>query len=133
LRAEQPALRYGRFYFRPVSGDGRNFGISPFPGGVLAFSRILNDQEVVVVANTNTAGSQELDVIADIQLSSDGDQFMVLYSNQASPAMPQPVRSAPQGTVTVNEVDGSTGQGPLHVVHVKLRPMEVQILRNRIP
>jgi glycosidase len=33
VRSEQAALRYGRFYFRPLSGDGRNFGISGFPGG----------------------------------------------------------------------------------------------------
>src|SRR5262249_1554918 len=25
LRAEEPALRYGRFYFRPISGDGQHF------------------------------------------------------------------------------------------------------------
>ena len=46
-------LRYGRQYFRQVSGDGSNFGLSPYPAGVLAFSRILNDQEVVLVANLN--------------------------------------------------------------------------------
>lgn len=132
VRAEQAALRYGRFYFRPVSGDGTNFGISPFPGGVLAFSRILNDQEVVVVANTSTSQGQELDVIVEIQLSSAGDQFTVLYGNQTSPAAPKPVRSAPRGTVTVWEVDGSSGQGPLHVVRVKLRPLEAQIMRNRV-
>ena len=32
VRNAQPALRYGRFYFRPISGDSVNFGISPFPG-----------------------------------------------------------------------------------------------------
>src|SRR5713226_8460496 len=124
-------LRYGRFYFRPVSGDGRNFGISGFPQGVLTFSRILNDQEVLVVANTNTTQRQELDVIVDIQLSSEGDRFAVLYSNQARPAAPAPVRSVAQGSATVHEVDGSLGQGPLHVVHVKLNPLEAQILRRR--
>lgn len=132
VRSEQAALRYGRFYFRPVSGDGVNFGISGFPQGVLAFSRILNDQEVLAVANTNTAQTQELDVIVETQLSGDGDQFTVLYSNQPAPVAPQPVRSPAQGSVTVHEVDGSTGRGPLHVVHVTLEPLEVQILRNHI-
>jgi glycosidase len=132
VRSEQATLRYGRFYFRPVSGDGVSFGISGFPQGVLAFSRILNDQEVLAVANTNTAQTQELDVIVETQLSGDGDQFTVLYSNQPAPVAPQPVRSAAQGSVTVHEVDGSTGRGPLHVVHVTLEPLEVQILRNHI-
>jgi glycosidase len=133
VRSQQAALRYGRFYFRPVSGDGVNFGVSGFPQGVLAFSRILNDQEVLVVANTNTTQGQRLDVIVEILLSSDGDRFAVLYSNQPAPVAPQPVRSATQGSVTVHEVDGSTGQGPLHVVPVTLAPLEVQILRNHIP
>ena len=130
VRAQQSALRYGRFYFRPLSGDGVTFGVSGFPQGVIAFSRILNDQEVVVAANTNPTQTQQLDVIVEILLSAEGDVFSVLYSNQAGPLAPQPVRSVAQGTATVQEVDGSTGQGPLHVVRVNLRPMEVQILRR---
>ncbi len=130
VRATQSALRYGRFYFRPLSGDGVTFGVSGFPQGVVAFSRILNDQEVVVAANTNPTQPRQLDVIVEIMLSAGGDVFDVLYSNQSAPQAPQPVRVAPQGTVTVNEVDGSIGTGPLHVIRVNLEPMEVQILRR---
>jgi len=130
VRSQQSALRYGRFYFRPLSGDGVNFAVSGFPQGVVAFSRILNDQEVIVAANTNPTQSQQLDVIVEILLSSEGDTFDVLYSNQAAPTAPQPVRVVLQGAATVQEVDGSTGTGPLHVVRVNLRPMEVQILRR---
>jgi glycosidase len=130
VRAQQSALRYGRFYFRPLSGDGITFGISGFPQGVLAFSRILNDQEVVVVANTNPTQAQQLDVIVDVVLSSGGDRFAVLYSNQAGAVAPQAVRVVPQGVATVNEVDGSVGHGPLHVIRVSLRALEVQVLRR---
>jgi len=130
VRAQQSALRYGRFYFRPLSGDGVTFGVSGFPQGVVAFSRILNDQEVVVAANTNLTQSQQVDVILEIMLSANGDAFEVLYSNQTGFQAPQPVRVIPQGTVTVHEVDGSIGTGPLHVIKVNLQPMEVQILRR---
>jgi glycosidase len=130
VRAAQAALRYGRFYFRPVSGDGHSFAVSGFTPGVVAFSRILNDQEVLVAANTSTSQQIALDLIVEIQLSSEGDQFQVLFSNQETPILPQPVRIATHGSVTVQEVDGSTGVGPLHVVRVTLRPLEVQILRN---
>ena len=85
VRNSQPALRYGRFYFRPISGDSVNFGISPFPSGVLAWSRILNDQEVLIVANTNTTQSQSVDVILEITLSKPGDTLRVLYSNNRRP------------------------------------------------
>ena len=130
VRAQQSALRYGRFYFRPLAGDGVNFAVSGFPQGVVAFSRILNDQEVVVAANTSLTQSQQLDVIVEIVLSSEGDVFDVLYSNQDGPQAPQPVRGVPQGTPTVYEVDGSIGTGPLHLIRLNLRPMEVQILRR---
>jgi len=128
VRAEQPALRYGRLYLRPVSGDGQNFGTSPFREGVLAFSRILNDEEVLVVANTSTTQSQSVDVIVEIQLNEVNSVHRILYSNQPAPVNPSPVRKT--GTVTVQEVNGTSGKGPLHVVGVTLQPMEVQILRG---
>ncbi|MDB5335602.1 MAG: alpha amylase catalytic region, partial [Planctomycetaceae bacterium] len=126
VRNSRPSMRYGRFYFRPVSGDGINFGISPFNAGVLAFSRILNDEETIVVANTSASANQSLDVIVDTELSKPGDQYHLLYSNQATPTVPGAARLT--GQVTVHETDGSIGTGPLHVVRVILKPMEVQIL-----
>jgi glycosidase len=126
VRAARPPLRYGRFYFRPVSGDGHTFGVSPFPGGVLAFSRILNDEEVIVVANTNVSQGLALEVILDIVLSTPGDAYRILFSNKAAPNAPTAVQE--RQAVTVHEVDGSTGHGPLHVLGVTLQPLEVQIL-----
>jgi hypothetical protein len=84
----------------------------------------------VVAANTSLTQTQQLDVILEVLLSSAGDKFNVLYSNQSVPQSPAPVRVAPQGSVTVHEVDGSIGTGPLHVIRVNLRPLEVQILRR---
>jgi glycosidase len=127
VRNAEPALRYGRFYFRPISGDSVNFGVSPFTGGVLAWSRILNDAEVVVVANTNTAVSQAVDVILESTLSTPGVSLRVLYSNKSNPTAPAPVRVL--NNVAVAEVDGTTGSGPLNTTRVTLLPMEVQILR----
>src|SRR5215813_5839451 len=129
VRAEQSALRYGRLYFRPLSGDGQTFGISPFQQGVLAFSRILNDEEVLVVANTDTNQAQSVDVIVEIQLNEVNSVRRVLYSNDSAPVAPGPVRET--GAVTVHEVDGTTSHGPLHVVRVTLQPMEVQILGSQ--
>ena len=50
IRAQEPALRYGRQYFREISADGTNFG---YPGGsgTLSYSRILDTNEVLVVIN----------------------------------------------------------------------------------
>jgi len=127
VRADQPALRYGRFYVRPISGNGQNFGVSTFNNGVLAFSRILNDAEVVVIANTNKTAPISVDVIVDDALNPVGKEMKVLYSNKSRPSSPQPVVA--QSNVFVQEVDGSTGTGPLRTVRVSLQPTEVQILR----
>ncbi len=91
LRCSEPALRFGRCYMRPVSGDAIHFGHSPYPNGVLAFSRILNDREIVVVANTSGSESVEVSVIVDKSLNPDGTQFRVLFSNQPDPVIPKPV------------------------------------------
>lgn len=128
LRAGSPVLRYGRFYFRPISGDGVHFGISPYAGGVLAFSRILGDREIVVVANTNVRESFRGDVIVDRSLHADGTPFAILFANRASATWPQAVRST--GAVEVAEVDGTVSHGPVAVVNVSLQPMEVQILQR---
>jgi len=92
----------------------------------LAFSRILNDEETIVVANTNTSQSQSLDVILESQLSHVGDTYRILYSNKTNPSAPSKVKQT--GAVTVHETDGSVGHGPLHVLRVTLQPLEVQIL-----
>jgi glycosidase len=127
VRNEQPALRYGRFYFRPVSGDHFHFGVSPYPGGILAWSRILNDEEVLVVANTNTTTTLEVDVILEWVLSDDGEAVRILYSNKTAPVGPSGVGTLL--SVQVTELNGTIGTGPLHVTHVTLQPMEVQVLR----
>jgi len=128
VRDARPALRYGRFYFRPVSGNHSDFGVSAFPNGIVAFSRILNDEEVIVVANTSTTDSRDVDVIVDINLSRPGDVYTILYSNKPAPRLPGPVQGKAAGSVTVQEVDGGTGTGPLNAFGVSLDPMEVQVL-----
>ena len=130
VRSEQPALRYGRFYFRPISGNGVNFAVSTFAGGVLAFSRVLNDEETLVVANTNTALAFVGFVIVDSSLNPPGSQFDVLFTNRDTHAKPGPVRST--GTAEILEVDGTISAGPACVVPVTVGPMQIQILSKPI-
>jgi glycosidase len=128
LRNKTPALRYGRHYFRPHSGDGVHFGISTSAQGVLTFSRILNDIEIVVVANTNTLDGWTGQVIIDLSLNPKNTAYTVLFSNKANPDAPGPVVEKPSGSVEITEVDGSITHGPIRVLPVNLHPMELQIL-----
>ncbi len=115
LRQAEPALRYGRQYFRPVSGNGADFGISATPGGVLAFSRILHDRELLVAANTHTTEERALHVVVDRDLTPAGAAFEVLYANRPGPTAP--------GT--------ASSRGDPRSVRVSLAPLEIQILAKR--
>jgi glycosidase len=129
VREAEPALRYGRFYFRPVSGDSFHFGVSNVSSGILAWSRILNNEEVVIVANTNTTQTIAVNVILEMTLSTPGQNMNVLYSNKQPFTAPTPVKNIT--SVAVAELDGSTGYGPINSTRVTLLPMEVQLLRGQ--
>ena len=54
LRVSEPALRYGRQYFREISGNGIDFGY-PLDGNcTFAYSRILDTEEVIVAMNLSS-------------------------------------------------------------------------------
>lgn len=135
VRQDQPALRYGRQYFRPLSGDGVHFGISNFAPGVLAFSRILNDQELVVVVNPHTQDSWTGEVIVDLALNPAGSTYEVVFTNQVfSPSRSDgnadlaPVVEKSADRVEIHEVNGTVTHGPARALRVALQKMEIQIL-----
>ena len=51
VRQSEPALRYGRCYFREISENGEFFTYPELGYGMLAYSRIIDNQELVVVLN----------------------------------------------------------------------------------
>ena len=112
LRQRVPALRYGRQYFRELSGDGAAFGFSNFKGGILAFSRVLNDREAVVVANTDTVDEWTGYAVVDRSLHPNGALLNVAFSNHTGARPPAAAREF----------------GARRVVEVKLHPMEIQVL-----
>jgi len=122
VRAGNPALRYGRQYFRPVSGDRQTFGPSTFSPGVLAFSRILNESETVVAVNTNPSAGIEVSVLVDAVLNAPGTSFSTLYSSAGF------ADSCPVETVADAQVVGNAFRGPVRAVRVNLAPGEARIL-----
>lgn len=80
LREAIPALRYGRLYFREVSGNGADFGLPTGAGGIVAFSRILAEAEVLVVANTGTAAFAG-SVLVDRDIHATARTLRLAYAN----------------------------------------------------
>jgi glycosidase len=135
IRQRQPALRYGRQYFRPISGDGIHFGVSPFREGLLAFSRILNDQEVLVVANTSTQAAWTGEVIVDMALNPEGSSYTPIFTNKTAgqigrdaASAPGAVVTKPAGTMETREISGAVTYGPARTFRMTLAAMEIQIL-----
>jgi glycosidase len=125
LRASAEELRYGRLYFRELSGNGQDFGHSLGRGGVVAFSRILGEQEVTVVANCSTSTSFRGFVLQDPDLNSRPRRLTIAYSNLGSTGV-QDVQRIP--TATFYAETGVTVAADVAALPVSLAPMEAQIL-----
>lgn len=84
IRRDKAALRRGRQFLRPISGDGVNFGLPEMIGGqirsVIPWSRILSDVEVVLAINTDTNQAKTAWVTIDASLHKQGDHLTCLYS-----------------------------------------------------
>jgi glycosidase len=124
VRDEQPALRFGRLYFRQVSGNGRDFDYSSGAGGLVAFSRVVSDLEVLLIANTHT--SQRFDglVLQDPDLNRHPRKMHVTYSNLGT-AGSAIVRRIPDARFFSG--GRLTGSADAAALPVGLLPMEVQV------
>jgi alpha-amylase len=86
-------LKFGRMYYRQISGDGVNFG---FPYGstyTLAFSRLLYGREVLVAYNVSSETRNDC-VIVDATLHAAGGSMKFLHGGGGA----VPVETRPDGT-----------------------------------
>jgi hypothetical protein len=94
LRRSEPALRRGRQYLRPVSGDGIHFGLpTGFGGkvrGIVGWSRILAGREVLCVINTDIVDAHSAWVTIDSLLHTAGGGLRLLAEAAPAPGAPPP-------------------------------------------
>ena len=88
LRREKAALRRGRQFLRPISGDGQNFGLPQMIGNqmrsVVPWSRILSDTEVVLAINTDANQAKTVWVTIDASLHKQDDILTCIYSTDGA-------------------------------------------------
>ncbi|MFN3533020.1 MAG: alpha-amylase family glycosyl hydrolase [Candidatus Brocadia sp.] len=112
VRQGEPALRYGRQYFREISGNGSNFG-HPLDGTcTLAYSRILDSTEILVAMNLDANFRNDF-VTVDATLSPSGVKMVNLLG--------------PEKQVTVEQ------RGSRHAVRIPLDGHEMVILKRPEP
>jgi hypothetical protein len=68
VRRRYPVLRYGRQYQRPISNFGAPFAL-PGGGELIAWSRLLDDEEALCVVNGNGVAARGGDVLVDADLN----------------------------------------------------------------
>jgi alpha-amylase len=93
MREREP-LRFGRMYFRQISGDGVRFELPYGSTYTLAFSRMLYLREVLVAYNVSSLGRNDR-VVVDADLHRPGDTMTYLYPKS-------------KGTTTVERSPGGT-------------------------
>jgi hypothetical protein len=88
LRREKLPLRRGRQYLRQISGNGVDFGPPRLVGGelrsVVAWSRILDEAELLVALNTDPTDPRTAWVTIDEGLHATGSTLRCVYSTEAT-------------------------------------------------
>jgi glycosidase len=107
------ALRFGRMYFREISGNGIDFGLPQGHPCTLAFSRILAGQEILVAYNTSTTEMREDYVIVDNVVQNPGKHMKFLYG----------------GVGSVEVISHSDPGNQSCFIRLKLDPMQFVILK----
>jgi hypothetical protein len=130
-------LRYGRQYQRQISNFNSPFALPP-AGELIAWSRILDDEEALCIVNGHGRGSRGGDVLIDANLNSPQapgnpwggkPPYLVVVANSAQTAAgAQYAGSHPIGSELAVEWRGDIAYVPIR----NIDPSEVVVLINRL-
>lgn len=125
LRQAHPVLRHGRQYLRPIASDDAPFEI-PGAGDLVAWSRILDDEEALCVVNPHGSQPRHAHILVDASLNGTGPHpgggrsLQVVHTTD--PALVPLIGSS---------LPVATRHGAASVAIPALAPSEVLILSNR--
>ena len=125
-RAEFPALRFGRQYLRPVSFLGRPFAVHA-GGEIIAWSRILHDEEVLVVLNPHGRETRGADILVDASLNPEGGVMTIIACSEEAGNSHYPGHNTTGSTRAVQ----SNGTGIHYIAISELGPSEMILLVNK--
>lgn len=101
IRNEKIALRRGRQYLRPISGDGIHFDVPHMIGremrSVVPWSRIFNDNELLLAINTDPYQSRSAWVTVDNGLHKEGRVLTCIYTTNLGVTLKEVVVEARNG------------------------------------
>jgi glycosidase len=128
LRKQFGVLRYGRQYQRKLKLPGTSFEL-PGPGELIAWSRILDDEEALCIVNGNGEHARGGDVEVDVNLNG---STMTVVLNTAEAAVTSQGTGPYQGShpVGATVVVQRRPDGGAHVEIRDVGPSELLVLAN---
>lgn len=138
VRRQYPVLRYGRQYQRPISNFAAPFALPP-AGELIAWSRILDDEEALCIVNGNGTAARGGDVAVDASLNAPdapghpwdvfgGQPTLVVLANSAQAA----AGAAYAGPHPVGQQLPVKHRNGVSFIEIRdLPPAEVLVLVNR--
>lgn len=82
IRKDKAVLKFGRMYMRESSHDGKSFDLPLRHDCMLAFSRILYDEEMVIAYNDSLTTEDEEYISVDRHLNPEGSVFRFCYGDK---------------------------------------------------
>lgn len=113
IRQSSAVLKFGRMYMRESSQDGRNFSMPVSQDCMLAFSRILYDEEMVIVYNSSLQHDDEEYISIDNHINPEGAVFRYCYGGR--------------GKIHVLRNE----DGTRHFIKLRLKPAQFVVLTNQ--
>ena len=113
IRKKSAVLKFGRMYMREYSNDGITFHLPIHHDCMLAFSRILYDEEMLIIYNDSLVNEDEEYIMVNKELNPEGNTFKYCYGSK--------------GKVHVLKNESDTH----HFIKIKLKPTQFVILSNR--
>ena len=114
FRNENNALRFGRMFIREISTDGVHFHLPVCNKCILAFSRVLYNQEIVYVFNSSTHDVKEEYILIDCQLNLGKRWMTTVFGQQRN----------------VEILRSENPANPVCFIKLYLKPMQLVILKN---
>ena len=127
LRKAYPVLRHGRQYPRQVSVKGDSFDLHG-PGEIIAWSRILDDEEALCVLNPHGSETKGADVTVAAELNEPNASMDVVF-NSAQTANPQGYTGSHHAGTRVPVLRAQDGRAYVEIRDIP--PSEVLVLTNR--
>lgn len=112
IRKKSSVLKFGHMHMRKISSDGNHFHLPECKKCLIAFSRVLFDQEILVAFNSSTTEEKEEYITIKRQPNIDKAFFKFVYGDV--------------GKVKVLENPDYIG----HYIKLHLKPMQFVILSN---